>query len=361
MHHTSPAARRILDRPPPVRLTPEDALTLVREASLHDLCGRAMDERMRRHGHAAYYVLNQHINFTNECVNACRFCAFSKRPGSPDAVTHSVDDIRRMIRRRLGQPVREMHIVGGLNPKLSFSYYLELVRAVAEERPQAGIKAFTAVEVAHLADVEGRAEEDILAALMEVGLMMLPGGGAEVFSPALRAKLCPEKISGERWLRVHEKAHGMGLPTNATMLFGHIEAWEDRIGHLHALRALQDKTGGFVCFIPLPYQPPTPPFRPGTGRARLPAHHRPLAPLPGQHPPPQGLLGHGRHQGRPDGPVGRADDFDGTLVEERVGHAAGADTPRGLTVDELRQAITMTGLVPVERDARFRPVPVEEG
>ncbi|QLA14936.1 CofH family radical SAM protein [Desulfolutivibrio sulfoxidireducens] len=357
MHDTSPAARRILDRPSSVRLTPDDALTLVREASPHDLCARAMDERLRRHGHAAYYVFNQHINFTNECVNACRFCAFSKRPGSPDAVTHTVDDIRAMIRRRLGQPVREMHIVGGLNPKLPFSYYLELVRAVARERPEAAIKAFTAVEVAHLADVEGRTEEDILAALMEAGLMMLPGGGAEVFSPALRAKLCPEKISGERWLRVHAKAHGLGLPTNATMLFGHIEAWEDRIEHLHALRALQDKTGGFLCFIPLPYQPGNNPLSArgpdGADYLRTIAISRLyLDNIPN-------LKAYWVMAGIKAAQMALwagADDFDGTLVEERVGHAAGADTPKGLTVTELRQAIAMAGFTPVERDARFRPV-----
>jgi aminodeoxyfutalosine synthase len=358
MHETTAAARRILDELPGRRLTREEALLLLDQASLHDLCAAAMEDRLRRHGKAAYYVYNQHINFTNECVNACRFCAFGKRPGSPGAVTHTVDEIRAMVREKRDQIVRETHIVGGLNPKLPFAYYVELLRAVAQERPDAGIKAFTAVEVAHLADVEGRPEEDILSALREAGLLMLPGGGAEVFSPALRAKLCPEKISGERWLAVHAKAHGLGMNTNATMLFGHIETFADRIDHLDALRGLQDKTGGFLCFIPLPYQPGNNPLSArgpdGADYLRTMAisrlyldnipHLKAYWVMAGIKAAQMALWA-------------GADDFDGTLVEERVGHAAGADTPKGLTADQLRQAITMSGFTPVERDARFAAVP----
>jgi aminodeoxyfutalosine synthase len=357
MHETTAAARRILDELPGRRLTRDEAMILADQASLHDLCAAAMADRLRRHGKAAYYVFNQHINFTNECVNACRFCAFGKRPGSPDAVTHTVAEIRAMVRAKRDQTVRETHIVGGLNPKLPFSYYVELLQAVSEERPEAGIKAFTAVEVAHLADVEGRSEADILTSLMQAGLLMLPGGGAEVFSPALRAKLCPEKISGERWLSVHETAHGLGMNTNATMLFGHIETFADRIDHLDALRTLQDKTGGFLCFIPLPYQPGNNALSArGPGGAdylrTMAVSRLYLDNIPN-------LKAYWVMAGIKAAQMALwagADDFDGTLIEERVGHAAGADTPKGLTEAQLRQAIVMAGFTPVERDARFAPV-----
>ncbi len=337
------------------RLTPDEALILALAAPVHDLCDAAMRARIARHGKNAYFVYNMHINFTNVCVNACRFCAFSKTKGAPGARTLSVDDIVAELDRRRDEPIREIHVVGGLNPELPLEYYLDMLRAIRRERPEAGIKAFTAVEVAHLADTRGVSEFEILAALKEAGLLMLPGGGAEVFSPSLRERLCPEKISGERWLQVHATAHGLGIRTNATMLFGHIESWADRVAHLSALRDLQDLTGGFVCFIPLAYQP---------GNNKLGAKG------------PDGLtvlrvmalsrlfLDNVPHLKAYWAMLGikaaqmalwaGADDFDGTIVEERIGHAAGADTPKGLTMSALRRHIEAAGLAPVERTADFR-------
>lgn len=339
------------------RLSPEDALVLAERAPVHDLCAAALAARRARHGQNAFFVRNIHINFTNVCVNACRFCAFSKTKGAPGARTQTVDDIVAEVARRRDEVVREIHVVGGLNPELPLEYYLDLLRAVRRERPDAGIKAFTAVEVAHLADTQGLSEAQVLGAFKEAGLLMLPGGGAEVFSPELRRRLCPEKISGERWLSVHATAHSLGIRTNATMLFGHIESWADRIDHLRALRDLQDKTNGFVCFIPLAYQP---------GHNRLGGHG------------PDGLtvlrvmalsrlfLDNVPHlkaywvllglKAAQMALWAGADDFDGTIVTERVGHAAGADSPKGLTLTELRQAIEAAGMVPVERTADFRPV-----
>jgi aminodeoxyfutalosine synthase len=343
-----------------VRITPGEALILAQQAPLHALGAAALAARTARHARNAYFVRNVHINFTNVCVNACRFCAFGKTKGAPGAHTSTVAEIVADLAKHRDEPIHEIHVVGGLNPELPLEYYLELLRAIARERPGAGIKAFTAVEVAHLAATRGVPEAAILAALKAAGLLMLPGGGAEVFAPALRKRLCPEKISGERWLSVHATAHSLGIRTNATMLFGHIESFEDRVAHLAALRDLQDETGGFVCFIPLAYQP---------GNNRLGGHG------------PDGLtvlrtiavsrlfLDNVPHikaywvllglKAAQMALWAGADDFDGTIVKERVGHAAGADSPRGLTLAELRRAIEAAGMIPVERTADFQPVAVK--
>ncbi|MFU2210358.1 radical SAM protein [Solidesulfovibrio sp. C21] len=339
------------------RLTPDDALVLALAAPLHDLCAAAMEARLARHGKNAYYVHNVHINFTNVCINACRFCAFSKVKGAAGARTLSVDDIVAELDARGDAPIREIHVVGGLNPDLPLSYYVDMLRAISRARPDAGIKAFTAVEVSHLADTMGVSEFEILSTLKDAGLMMLPGGGAEVFSPALREKLCPEKISGERWLQVHATAHGMGLPTNATMLFGHIENWSDRVAHLSALRDLQDLTGGFACFIPLAYQPANNKLGAkgpdGTTVLRLIALSRLFLDNIPHLKAYWAMLGIKAAQ---MALWAGADDFDGTLVEERIGHAAGADSPKGMTLAQLRHAITSAGMVPVERTPDFQPI-----
>ena len=337
------------------RLTPDDALVLAVAAPLHDLCGAAMEARVARHGKNAYYVHNVHVNFTNVCVNACRFCAFSKVKGAAGARTLTVEQIVAELDARGDAVIREIHVVGGLNPELPLDYYLSMLRAIGKARPAAGIKAFTAVEVAHLADVGGVSEYEILASLKDAGLMMLPGGGAEVFAPALREKLCPEKISGERWLQVHATAHGMGLPTNATMLFGHIENWADRIAHLSALRDLQDLTGGFTCFIPLAYQPANNKLGAkgpdGVTVMRLMAVSRLFLDNIPHLKAYWAMLGIKAAQ---MALWAGADDFDGTIVEERIGHAAGADSPKGLTLGDLRHAIEAAGMLPVERTPDFK-------
>ena len=339
------------------RLTPGEALTLAEDAPLHDLCAAALAARIARHGHNAYYVRNIHINFTNVCINACRFCAFSKKKDDPGAYTAEVADVVADLERRRDDIIQEIHVVGGLNPALPLAYYRDLLQAIARQRPGAGIKAFTAVEVAHLADSRGESDVAILAALKDAGLLMLPGGGAEVFSPALRQRLCPEKISGERWLSVHATAHGLGIPTNATMLFGHIESWADRVDHLASLRDLQDKTGGFVCFIPLAYQPANNSLGAsgpdGLTVLRLMAVSRLFLDNVPHIKAYWAMLGIKATQ---MALWAGADDFDGTIVKERIGHAAGADSPQGLTLDELRQAIEAAGMVPVERTADFQEI-----
>ncbi|WP_084448527.1 aminofutalosine synthase MqnE [Desulfovibrio inopinatus] len=336
------------------RLTLEQAQKLAETASVHDLGRAGLEARRTRHGMNAYYVRNVHLNYTNVCINACRFCAFSKRPGDEGAYALNVEEAIKLVDTPAARGVDEVHIVGGLNPDYPFSFYEDLLKAAKDQFPDAAVKAFTAVEVAHLADTHSLSEEAVLERLMKAGLDMLPGGGAEVFSPALRARLCPEKVSGERWLGVHEKAHKLGLPTNATLLFGHIETWADRLDHMAAIRDLQDKTGGFKCFILLPYQPANNPLG-GAGvdgvdylrtmsLSRLfldnVPHLKAYWVYAGIKAAQMAL-----HAG--------ADDMDGTLIEERIGHAAGANTPKGLTVSDLEHAITAAGFTPVRRSAQF--------
>lgn len=339
------------------RLSKAEALALVRQASVHELGAMGLANRTRRHGRKAYYVYNQHLNYTNICANQCRFCAYSKQRGEKGGFTYSAAQARDRLEKRKNAPVREVHIVGGLNPALPYRYYIELLRTVKQTRPEARVKAFTAVEIAFLADSYGKSETEVLEELIEAGLDALPGGGAEVFDPDLRHKLCPEKVSGQRWLGIHQTAHSLGLHTNATLLFGHIEGWEERLDHLEALRDLQDETGGFLCFIPLPYQPKNNRLGgvgpDGQEYLRMIAlsrlfldnvpHLKAYWVMAGIKPAQLALWA-------------GADDFDGTLVEERIGHAAGAEAPTGMTVGELEQAIAAAGFAAVQRDTFFRPL-----
>ncbi|WP_028574182.1 aminofutalosine synthase MqnE [Desulfonatronovibrio hydrogenovorans] len=352
MNSSYPVIKKVLDSK---RINREEALELAFSASIHDLGQAAHDVRTRLYGDKAFFVYNQHLNFTNICANACRFCAFSKKNGQEGAFTMSIAQVEDAVRSRITEPIDEIHVVGGLNPELEYGYYLDMLKAVRRLRPDAGIKAFTAVEIAFLADKYGYSVEKILADFAGAGLDALPGGGAEVFSPELRQKLCPEKVSAQRWLDIHETAHKMSIPTNCTLLFGHVETWEDRIDHLLALRELQDRTGGFLCFIPLAYQPghndlkATGPdgidFFKMTAVSRIVLDNIPH------------IKAYWAFSGIKAAQLGLwfgADDFDGTIVEEKIGHAAGADTPKGLTIERLKACIKAAGFDPGQRDSFFQ-------
>lgn len=315
----------------------------------------AHEARTRRHGNRAYYVMNQHINYSNICVNGCRFCAFGKKKGDELAFQLSIADIRRKVRERESDPITEIHIVGGCHPDLPLSYYEEVLREVKALRPRASVKAFTAVEIAHFAALSGLSIQDVLLRLKAAGLDMLPGGGAEVFNPRVREQLCPEKLTGERWIEVSRQAHGLGIKTNATMLYGHLETQRERLEHLVALRDLQDQTGGLVCFIPLPFQ---------AANTRIEGLHGPtgiedlktiaISRLMLDNIPhvkaywimltvkvAQIALYFG------------ADDLDGTVMEEKIGHMAGAESQQALTRRELERMIRDGGFEPVERNCLF--------
>lgn len=337
------------------RLSIEDGERLFACGDIAAVGSLAHHVRTKLHDKAAFFVVNRHINYSNICVNGCRFCAFSKKNGDPLAFELSEDEILAKVLAH-DEGLTEIHIVGGCHPDLALSFFENLLLKIHDLRPNCLIKAFTAVEIAHFAKKEGIPVREVLERLKSAGLRMLPGGGAEVFSTRIREQLCPEKLDGPGWLDVVRQAHELGIKTNATMLYGHLETVRERLEHMAALRELQDRTGGFVCFIPLPFQPANnelsylPPTTgiddlKTTALSRLMLDNIPhikaywvmlsvkLA---------QVALYYG------------ADDFDGTVVEEKIGHMAGAQSEQGLTRNEIGRIILEAGFEPVERDSFFR-------
>src|SRR5574337_2097226 len=237
------------------RLSPGDGLALYATKDLLGLGRLADHANRRRNGDRVFFSSNQHINPTNVCVlrNTCVFCSFARMPKEEGAYARSLEEVFAEAEEARDAPTREFHIVGGLHPKLRLSYYTEMIRGLRERHPDVQVKALTAVEIAHLARVERCSSREVLVALKEAGLTSLPGGGAEVFSTAVRATIAERKLTGEEWLRVHREAHQLGIPTNCTMLYGHVETAADRVEHLAMLRGLQDETGGFLTYIPLAY------------------------------------------------------------------------------------------------------------
>ncbi len=339
------------------RLSREDGLRLLSSPDLLALGVLARRVRERLHGRKTYYVLNRHLNYTNVCENRCRFCAYWRPPGDSRAYVLSPEEAVRKLSE--GPPPREIHIVGGVHPELPYSYYLELLSAVKEAFPEAHIKAFTCVEIDHLARISGKSVEEVLRELKAAGLSCLPGGGAEVFSPRLRERLFPRKISAERWLEIACTAHRLGIPTNATMLYGHLETPEERVDHLLRLREAQDRTRGFLCFVPLPFQPRNTPLEgevePTTGfeDLRLTAVARLLLDNIPHLKAYWVFLGVklaqlALHFG--------ADDLHGTVLEEHISEASGGREAEALSRAEIERLIRAAGFEPVERDAFYRPV-----
>jgi len=340
------------------RLAREDGLALYDSPDLLAVAALADRARRRRHGRRAYYCVNTHVNYSSACVNECPLCAFWSRPGDGRAYLLAPEDILARVRPDVEAGATEVHIVGGLHPQVTLDYCERVVRLLREALPEVCIQAFTAVEVRHAARKAGMPVREALARLKAAGLTGLPGGGAEIFDPDIRRRICPNKISGEEWLAVHREAHRLGLTTNATMLYGHIETRAHRVDHMLALRALQDETGGLAAFIPLPFHPH------GTGLADLPGptacedlRTMAVARLILDNVPhiksfwimltpdlAQVALRFG------------ADDLDGTVVREEITHAAGASTPQGLTAGDLEHLIRAAGCEPVERDTLYRPI-----
>ena len=340
------------------RLSREDGLRLFESQDLLTTGFLANLVREKLHGQRTYWVYNQHINYSNICTNGCRFCAFSRRLGEEGGFVLTVDQMANKVRERLQEPITEIHVVGGCHPDLSLSYYVDLVRTIKELRPEVTVKAFTAVEVAHLAQNEGLAISQVLLALKEAGVEALPGGGAEVFSNRVRQLLCPEKLSSNGWLEVAKEAHQLGIRSNATLLYGHLETAAERVDHLLALRKAQDETGGFITFIPLAFQSANTgiaPLQERTGYTDLKtiavsrllldnfAHIKAYWIMLGVKIAQTALY------------FG-ADDLDGTVMEERIGHMAGASSAEALTPEELQTLIRAAGHQPVQRDTFFKPV-----
>jgi len=345
-----------------IRLDFDDGVRLFKSNSLLAIGWAANLVRRRLNGDRTYYVVNRHINYTNVCKNRCRFCAFSKSEGEPGAYTLSVDEIVRKA-EDAGREIdfTELHIVGGLHPNLALDYYLGMLAELKRRMPAVHLQAFTAVEVHHLAEISGTSVRDTLMRLRDAGLGSLPGGGAEVFSMRVRGQLCPDKLPADGWLDVMRTAHDLGIGSNATMLYGHIETPEEKVEHLIRLRELQDETGGFQAFIPLAYHSEGTALGSAGGRKRSSGmedlrtiaisrlmldnfpHVKSFWIMLGLK-----LAQVSLHFG--------ADDFDGTVVEEKITHSAGAETPEGLTPAEIVRLIRETGTVPVERDTLYSEV-----
>jgi aminodeoxyfutalosine synthase len=246
------------------RLDLEDGLALFQTGDLNGLGKLADSVRRQRHGRVTYFNVNRHFNPTNVCYVDCKFCSFYRTPRQPDAYTHNIEDSLRIAGEAVREGATELHITGGLNTKLPFSYFTDLLRALKREYPQLHLKAFTMVELDHFAHFYKMPDDAVIGQLIETGLDSCPGGGAEIFREPTRAMICSHKCDGDRWLELAGKVHAAGLRTNATMLYGHIESIEDRVDHLIRLRAQQDRSHGFQCFIPLAFYPP------GTQLAHLP-------------------------------------------------------------------------------------------
>lgn len=338
------------------RLDASDARRLFVTRDLALVGALANVVRERRHGDLTFFNRNQHVNATNVCEATCMFCSFSRlKTGDPAAYTMRIDEALARVRAHAAELITEVHIVNGLNPDLPFSYYTDLLRAIKVERPDIHIKGFTAVEIHYYAQKYGMTYAEVLGALREAGLDSLPGGGAEIFHPRVRQKICADKVDADGWLEVHRVAHGMGMRSNCTMLFGMIETVDERVDHMLRLRALQDETGGFQTFIPLKfhnehnrlnglYEASSSEVLRTYAVARLVldniAHLKAYWPMLGVQVA-QASLAWG------------VDDLDGTVREERIYHMAGAETPQALGRADLIQLIRDAGRVPVERDTLY--------
>ena len=353
-----PSLERIRDKVSAgVRVSEEDALALFRTRDIHAVGEMADLANRRVNGDRVYFIVNRHINPTNICVNRCKFCAFGKGKEEPLAYTMTMDEILVRAEEGRSQNATELHIVGGLHPDLPFDFYLRMIRTLRERFPEMHIQAFTAVEIDYFSRITGFPLAEVIRLLKEAGLGSLPGGGAEIFAPEVRNRICPEKITGDRWLEVMEEVHAAGLRSNATMLYGHVETLESRVDHMRRLRELQGRTGGFQSFIPLAFHPKNTEIAKGytTGLADL------LSLAVGRI-----YLDNFRHVKSFWIMVGPkiaqislhfgVDDIDGTVVEEKITHAAGAQAGQEMTVAELVTMIRQAGKIPVERDTLYNVV-----
>lgn len=339
------------------RLTAEDALRLFESDDVFTLGRLASYVSEKKNGKKAYFVVNRHINPTNICINRCKFCAFSRSKGEGGAFELTLGEILKKLRAPnsgIRTNFSEVHIVGGLHPDWPFEHYLEMLAAIKVEFPKLAIKAFTAVEIDHFSRISGLSISEVFTRLKNSGLAAMPGGGSEIFAERVRKKLCPEKISGKRWLDIHKTAHSCGIPTNATMLYGHIEKYKDRIDHLMRLRALQDGTAGFQAFIPLAYHPKNTEiggfYSSGIDDLKTIAISRLVLDNFDHIKAYWIMLGEKIAQ---VALLFGADDLDGTIIEEKITHSAGAMSSEGLTREELSTLIKKAGKQPVERDAFY--------
>lgn len=345
------------------RLTREDGIALYQSDDLLGMGQMADHVRREKNGDHVFFMVNRHINPTNICRNRCKFCAFARSKGEDGAFEMTLDEMVAAARQGAADGAHEIHIVSGLHPDWSYEFYLDIVREVRAVVPaDVIVQAYTAVEIEHIARVAGKSTLEVLADLKAAGLAAMPGGGAEIFSDRLRAAAWEKKTTSDAWLRIHGEAHSLGIATNCTMLYGHIESLEERVDHMVRLREQQDKSGGFLAFIPLSFHPANTELSnlPGTsgfddiktaaiGRLMLDniPHIKAF------------WIMLGVKAAQLSTAFG-VDDLDGTVVEEHITHMAGATTPEALSRDDLVRMIEETGHTPVERDTLYNVIRAHE-
>lgn len=358
------------------RISSEDALFLFESDDIFTIGRLAGRAAVERNGNNAYFIRNYHINPTNICVNRCKFCAFSRSTGEKGAYEMSVRQVvnklkkqaegakaqRRKGAKKKGRPLElpfsEIHIVGGLHPDWPFEHYLKMLSAIKKHFPALHIKAFTAVEIDYFSKLSGLSLKDTFLQLKDSGLNSMPGGGAEIFGGRVRNRICPEKISGKRWLRVMETAHKTGLRTNATMLYGHVEKYTHRVDHMLKLRELQDRTDGFQAFIPLSFHPLNTniegaEYTSGIDDIKTIAVSRLFLDNFDHIKAYWIMLGAKIAQ---LALMFGADDLDGTIIEEKITNSAGGLSGSAMTKNELTNLIRKAGKIPVERDSFYNHV-----
>ena len=345
------------------RLSFDDGVALFRSNDITGIGHLADSVNRAKHGDRVMFAANQHINPTNICIlrKTCVFCSYARLPKEEGAYRYSMEQVWEEAATANSTLTREFHIVGGLDMKAGLAYYTEMFRGLKERHPHVHIKALTAVEIAHIARIEKMSVRDTLIALHEAGLDTMPGGGAEVFSPGVRATIADKKLSGEEYIAVHREAHSLGIRSNCTMLYGHVETYEDRVAHLSMLRDLQDETGGYLAYIPLAYHPDHNELgetlhRTGTATSgfddlknlavgrlfldnidHIKSHWIMVTPFVSQV---------SLHFG--------VNDLEGTVVREKIYHEAGAHTAQAMTLDQILRLIRGAKKVPVERDSFYR-------
>jgi aminodeoxyfutalosine synthase len=342
------------------RLSRDEGLTLLKSPELLSLGKAAHAVKLQKTGQQAFFNVNCHLNLTNVCVSRCAFCAFSCGKEDARAYTMTIDDVLERARAALPTGITEFHIVSGMHPDLPFSYYADVIRTLKTSFPGIHIQAFTAVEIKYFSDISGLPVEEVLAQLQRAGLGSMPGGGAEVLSARVRHELCPKKATAVEWLQVMKCAHRLGLRSNATMLYGHIETDEEVIDHLVQLRDLQDETNGFQSFIPLPFHP----ANTGLSHMQKPRACEELK----LYAVARLMLDNFTHikafwimVGLPVAQLALkfgVDDLDGTVAEEKITHAAGAQTATAIAKDDLIKMIREAGCIPVERDTLYKVIKI---
>lgn len=344
------------------RLSIEDGLKLYNSSDILTIAQLANERNIEKNNYNVYFIQNLYINPTNVCEANCKFCGYRRSPGEEGAYTMSMDQLLQYVGERFNENIREFHIVGGHNNTVDFNYYVDTIKTLKQHYPQVTIKAYTSAEIIFFSQISGLSTEVVLKVLMDAGLETLPGGGAEILTERYRLKMSPEKATTQEWLDTHELAHSMGLKTHATMLYGSIETYEERLIHMSLLRELQDKHNGFLVFIPLAMQPKK---TSASIKMRTSAYDdlKTVAisrlMLDNFDHIKSYWINIGTQLTQMSLSFG-ASDVHGTLVEERISHSVGALTQSGLTRDELIWLIKEANKIPVERDTFYNTIKVYE-